>query len=136
MPASGQLRAVEIADRISWVTTKPFPLVAYAPLGVTALLVVWTILVSPRSKYGDSWAIDPALVALPLVVGLHVRVAYQARWRSAFIAYALLHCAVFFVIWIYCLTHIIREACDFHGHRPIIETTRRDVDTRRRFLCL
>jgi hypothetical protein len=34
------------------------------------------------------------------------------------------------------LAHIIREACDFHGHRPIIETTRRDVDTRRRFLCL
>jgi hypothetical protein len=60
------------------VTAKPLPLVSLSPLGVTALLVVWTILVSPHSKYGDSWAIDPALIALPLVIGLHVLVAYQA----------------------------------------------------------
>jgi hypothetical protein len=92
------------------VTAKPLPLVSLSPLGVTALLVVWTILVSPHSKYGDSWAIDPALIALPLVIGLHVLVAYQARWRSSFIAYGLLHCAVFFVIWIYCLMMISKDS--------------------------
>jgi hypothetical protein len=92
------------------MTIKPLPLVAYAPLGVTASLVVWTFIVSPRSKYGDSWAIDPALAALPLVVGLHVLAAYQARWRSPFIAYGLLHCAVFFVIWIYCLMMISKDS--------------------------
>lgn len=54
------------------VTTKPLPLLAYAPLSVTALLVLSTLYVSPHSKYGDSWAIDPALVAPPLVVGLYV----------------------------------------------------------------
>ncbi len=54
------------------VTTKPLPLLAYAPLSVTALLVLSTLYVSPHSKYGDSWAIDQALVAPPLVVGLYV----------------------------------------------------------------
>jgi len=86
------------------------PFVAYAPLGVTALLIVWTILVSPHSKYGDSWAIDPALASLPLVVGLHVLVAYQARWKGAFIAYGFLHCAVFGLIWIYCLMVISKDS--------------------------
>jgi hypothetical protein len=92
------------------VTTKPLPLLAYTPLGVTALLVLWTVYVSPHSKYGDSWWIDPALVALPLVVGLHLLLAYKSRWRSRFIAYGILHCAIFSYIWIWCLTMISKDS--------------------------
>jgi hypothetical protein len=92
------------------VTTKPSPLLAYAPLSVAALLVLWTLYVSPHSKYGDSWAIDPALVALPLVVGLHLLLAYKSRWRSRFIAYGILHCAIFSYIWIWCLTMISTDS--------------------------
>src|SRR3981081_1486702 len=76
-----------VHDTLGTVTPKPFPLVAYTPLGVTALLVLWTMLVSPHSKYGDSWAIGPALFALPLVVGLHIQLAYKAPWRNRFVAY-------------------------------------------------
>jgi hypothetical protein len=85
-------------------------LVAYTPLGVTALLVLWTVLGSPHSKYGDAWAIGPALVALPLVVGIHVLLAYKAQWRSPLVAYGFLHCASFFVIWIYCLMVISKDS--------------------------
>lgn len=92
------------------VTTKPLALLAYAPIGVTAVLVIWTLLISPHSKYGDSWAIDPALIALPVVVGLHVLLAYKSRWRSGFIAYGLLHGTIFAVIWIYCLMMISKDS--------------------------
>jgi len=92
------------------VTTKRFPLLVYAPLGVTALLVLWTLYVSPHSNYGDSWAIDPALVAPALVVGIHVLLAYKARWRSRFIAYGILHCAIFFYIWIWSLMMISKDS--------------------------
>jgi peptidoglycan/LPS O-acetylase OafA/YrhL len=97
-------------DTLGTVTPKPFPFAAYSPLGVTALLVLWTMLVSPHSKYGDSWAIGPALFALPLVVGLHVLLAYKAQRRNSFVAYGLVHCALFFVIWIYCLMAISKDS--------------------------
>ncbi len=92
------------------VTTKPSPLLAFAPVSVTALLVLWTLYVSPHSKYGDSWAIDPALIALPLVVGLHVLYAYKSRWRIGSIAYGILHCAIFFYVWLWCLTTISKDS--------------------------
>jgi hypothetical protein len=83
---------------------------AYAPLGITAFLIVWTVLVSPYSKYGDMWAIGPVLLMLPLVVGLHLRLAYKARWSGRFVAYALIHCALFFAIWIGCLMSISKDS--------------------------
>ena len=92
------------------MTTKPFPLVVYTPLGITALLVVWAVLVSPYSKYGDSWAIVPALLTVPLVVGVHVLLDYKAQWRNDFVAYGLLNCALFFAIWIYCLMAISKDS--------------------------
>jgi uncharacterized membrane protein len=85
-------------------------LAVYTPLGITVLLVVWAVLVSPHSKYGDSWAIVPALLTLPLVVGVHVVLAYKAQSRKDFVAYALLHCALFFLIWIYCLMAISKDS--------------------------
>jgi hypothetical protein len=82
----------------------------YFPLWGTPLLVLWTILVSPYSKYGDDWAISPAVATLPLVIGLHVAIAYRARWSWNFIAYGLIHSALFFVIWIYCLMAISKDS--------------------------
>ena len=110
MTGRGRLQAAGTRDTINTMTTKPWPLVAYSPLGVTALLVLWTVFVSPHSRYGDSWAIDPALVALPLVVGLHVLLAYKSRWRSHFITYGIVHCAILFPIWFWCLTMISKDS--------------------------
>jgi hypothetical protein len=92
------------------VTQTPFPFRTYAPVGVTALLILWMILVSPYSKYADMWAIGPALLMLPLVVGLHLLLAYKARWSGGFVAYALVHCALFFAIWIGCLMAISKDS--------------------------
>jgi hypothetical protein len=91
-------------------TQTSFPLKAYAPVGATALLILWTLLVSPYSKYGDIWAIGPALLMLPLVIGLHLLLAYKARWSSRFVVYGALHCALFFAIWIACLMAISKDS--------------------------
>jgi hypothetical protein len=106
----GSIPGVVIGDTMTSMPAKPLQLVAYSPLGVTALLVIWTMLVSPHAKYGDSWAIDPALGALPLVVGLHVLLAYKSRWRRGFIAYGLFHGVIFFAIWLYCLMMISKDS--------------------------
>ncbi len=93
-------------------TAKPLPLLAFAPVCVTALLpLLWTLYASPYTKYGDSWAIDPALIALPLVVGLRLLCAYKSRWRIGSIAYGILHCAIFFCVWLWCLTtkHVVER---------------------------
>jgi hypothetical protein len=91
----GRFQAIGVRDTLGTVTTKPFPLVVYTPLGITALLVVWAVLVSPHSKYGDAWAIVPALLTLPLVVGVHVLLAYKAQWRNDFVAsdFFIAHCS-------------------------------------------
>ena len=82
----------------------------YWPMFLTAILILWTILVSPYSKYGDTWAIMPALVAAPLVLGLHILVAYRNKWRMDVIVYGLVHCILFFVIWLGCLMRISKDS--------------------------
>jgi len=44
----------------------------YWPLILSGFLILWTLLVSPHSKYGDNWAIMPALAIYPAVIILHV----------------------------------------------------------------
>jgi hypothetical protein len=56
------------------------------------------------------WAIDPALLALPIVAGLHLMLAYKARWSKPLVTYGLIHCALFVVIWIGCLMFISKDS--------------------------
>jgi hypothetical protein len=92
------------------VTKTPWSIRTFAPVAVTALLIVWTCVVSPYSKYGDMWAIVSALLALPLVAGLHLLSAYKEGWSKRVVIYALIHCVLFFVIWIGCLTVISKDS--------------------------
>ena len=89
-------------------TSSPFGM--YAPLAVTVSLILWTVLVSPHSKYGDMWAIGPALLTLPLVIASHVYLAYKARWSHRVLLYGVAHCALFAAIWITCLMVISKDS--------------------------
>jgi len=82
----------------------------YWPLFLTGTLILWTILVSPYSKYGDTWAIMPALVTFPLVLGLHIFLAYRNKWRTGVMVYGMVHCIIFFVIWMGCLMRISKDS--------------------------
>ena len=85
-------------------------LIRLAPLGFTVLLILWTAIVSPYSKYGDSWAIYPAVGVLPLVLCWHIYLVISQYPRSTFITYGLVHVGILFVIWIMCLMKISKDA--------------------------
>ncbi len=80
------------------------------PIILTILLVLWTVAVSPYSKYGDNWAIYPALVIFPIVFFWHIYLCFSQHPKLHFLLYGFIHLAVLFVIWIYCLMKISKDA--------------------------
>jgi len=85
-------------------------IVRFGPIGLTGFLIIWTIIVSPYSKYGDNWAIYPALLVLPAVLIWHVVLIFLEKPRSAFVLYGIIHFVILFVIWMYCLMKISKDA--------------------------
>ncbi len=82
----------------------------YWPLILSGFLILWTLLVSPHSKYGDNWAIMPALAIYPAVIILHVILFFKRPSKGAMIAYGLAHCAVLFFVWLWCLMSISKDS--------------------------
>ena len=80
------------------------------PLLLTCFLVTWTAVVYPFSKYGDMWAILPALITAPAVLLAHATLVVLGpnRWRE--LAYAGLHLAIFSVVWIGALMLISKDS--------------------------
>jgi hypothetical protein len=91
---------------------------ALVPITLTLLLVVWTFIVSPFSKYGDDWAIVPALTVAPVIIAWHlsllgVRLGDWTRRRDIlrfYGIYGLVHLSVFAVIWLWCLMRISKDS--------------------------
>jgi hypothetical protein len=83
---------------------------AYLPVVFTIALLLWTAIVSPYSKYGDAWAIIPALSILPIVLGLHIFLAFKRRWQSGWIVYGVVHVSILLVVWIWCLMLISKDS--------------------------
>lgn len=81
-----------------------------APLGLTVLLIIWTIIVSPYSKYGDNWAIVPAIVIFLIIIILHIVLLFIEEAKINFIIYGLIHIIISFAIWIYCLMKISKDS--------------------------
>jgi hypothetical protein len=80
------------------------------PLVPTAFLVVWTVLVYPFSKYGDNWAIWPALLVLPLALFMHIYLVVALRPRRSLVFYGIIHLAFLAVLWFGCLMLISKDA--------------------------
>jgi glycerol-3-phosphate acyltransferase PlsY len=80
------------------------------PIVATAFLVVWTIVVYPFSKYGDNWAIWPALLVLPLALFMHIYLVVALRPRRPLIFYAVIHLACLAVLWFGSLMLISKDA--------------------------
>ncbi len=84
--------------------------VVMQPIICTIFLVLWTALVQPYSKYGDYWAVIPALLTLPIAFGLHIYVAYKGGWSISSILFGIIHVPILFVIWIKCLMLISKDS--------------------------
>lgn len=82
----------------------------YLPLVLSAFIVAWTICVSPLSEYGDSWAIWPVLLTLPLILITHAALLLSMPDRLAMLIYASIHVVVGAPIWLLCLMRISKDA--------------------------
>jgi len=91
---------------------------ALAPIAFTVLLVAWTVVVSPFSKYGDNWAVMPAVALAPIVIAWHlsllgVRLGDWACRRDILVAYSVygfVHLCIFAGIWLFCLMKISKDS--------------------------
>ena len=88
--------------------------VVLVPIALTILMIIWTAIVSPFSKYGDNWAIVPALALAPVVITWHlalfgVRRGDWAYHRGVLVIYALIHLFIFIPIWFGCLMLISKD---------------------------
>jgi hypothetical protein len=82
-----------------------------APILGTILLVIWTLVVSPYSKYGDAWAICPALLALPAVLIWHGALVFLLRhYRRTAALVAACHVGLVLPIWFWSLMLISKDS--------------------------
>jgi len=82
----------------------------YVPLLLTGFLILWTAAVYQFARYGNKWAIYPALAVFPATLLVHVWIVVASRPRDRALWYALLHLALQFVIWLGCLMLISKDA--------------------------
>jgi hypothetical protein len=85
-------------------------ILSFGPILLTLLLIIWTILVSPYSQYGDNWAIYPPMALLPLAVVWHVYqiVSFKPKWP--YVVFFLVHIPAMFVILLYCMFQISKDS--------------------------
>jgi cytochrome bd-type quinol oxidase subunit 2 len=88
--------------------------ISYAlPVFLTLFLILWTLIVSPYSQYGDDWAILPAILMAPVVLICHLVLIFYNRGKEKkiwFSFYGLVHFSIFIIIWINCLMKISKDS--------------------------
>jgi hypothetical protein len=102
---------------LEWKLLASQRVLPFVPIALTVLLVVWTAVVSPFSKYGDDWAINPAIALAPIVIAWHLSLLgiRLGRWtcRREIVVfygiYGVVHLCVFAVIWLVCLMRISKD---------------------------
>ena len=81
------------------------------PIFLTVILIIWTIIVSPHSEYGDNWAIDPIVSYFPLVFWWHVFICIKGEQKIIErVLYFVFNVAIFFAVWIYCAMFISKDS--------------------------
>jgi hypothetical protein len=93
------------------VNAVPRYLILSVPLLLDLLFVLWTALVSPYSKYGDTWAIMPVLIAFGTIVLWHIGLVAVLRGERLFmIGYTIVHLPLSFYGMVWMLLKISKDA--------------------------
>jgi hypothetical protein len=93
------------------MSRKPFSVpMLYWPLLLSVLLICWTLLVSPHTRYGDNWALVPVPLVFLAVVATHI-VLFMKRGRTAGLAtYGVLHTIFVVALSFWSLTLISKDS--------------------------
>jgi hypothetical protein len=73
-------------------------------------MLLWGVLVSRYTKYGDDWAIYPVFAIFAIIILLHLSLIYFEKGKLGMIIYGILHSAVAFYFLLYCLTVISKDS--------------------------
>lgn len=82
----------------------------FIPIGLNLLLIIWTIIVFPYSKYGDNWAIYPAILIFLIIIGIHLFLIFTEKSKLNFIIYSVIHIGISSIILMYCLMKISKDS--------------------------
>jgi hypothetical protein len=91
-------------------------LVTFIPILVTVALILWTWIVYPHSRYGDDWAVIPAVITGGIVPSWHMFLLWTRRHGNPqstfaiYLLYGLVHGAFFFYVWFLCLHYISKDS--------------------------
>lgn len=80
------------------------------PLLATLTMLIWTLLVSKYTEYGDYWASYPVVALFVIIFLLHLLLLFNERWKVVYIIYALLHIPFSFGLSILCLMWITKDS--------------------------
>ena len=82
----------------------------YWPVLGSLFLIIWTAIVSPFSKYGDYWALLPALFVFPVVLIIHIVMIVKGNWQAKLVWFGVSHVTILFFIWVFCLMLISKDS--------------------------
>lgn len=82
----------------------------FGPVALSLLLIAWTVLISPYSKYGDNWAVYPAIAVLPIAIIWHIILIVSERPKVKFVSYAIIHLLLLSILWMVCIMKISKDS--------------------------
>lgn len=82
----------------------------YWPIIPTVLLICWTLLISPHTKYGDNWALVPVLLAFISVIAIHVWIMITRGRSVGIVLYSVLDVFVTSGVCLWALTLITKDS--------------------------
>jgi hypothetical protein len=80
------------------------------PLMLTAFVITWTFAIQSFTTYGDSWAIWPVLLSVPLAAAVHIYllVAFRPKWPL--VGYAVVHLLILALVVSACMMRISKDS--------------------------
>lgn len=80
------------------------------PVAVTLLTGLYTVVVSPHTRPGDTWPLIPVLAALALVVVWHIGLVIKGPGRAVLLAYGVGHVAFWVYFALVCMLRISKDS--------------------------
>ena len=83
-----------------------------APIIMSLIIIVWTVIVSPYTAYGDDWAMIPVLIMAVLILIWHIYLLFRPANTSRLLLslYAVIHVYVLITIVGFSLVIISKDS--------------------------
>ena len=80
------------------------------PIFLTGILIIWSLIVAPYSKYGDNWTVYPILIIFLLGAIWHILLIVIEKNKFTYFLYGLANGIILFVIFMICLMKVSKDS--------------------------